>query len=213
MSLSGLRGLARPVPAAGARPPDPERCELCGESLGDPHGHVVDVGTRGLQCACRGCYLLFTTPGAGGGRRRAVPERVLYDPGLRLSAEEWDELGIPVSTAFFFHNSEAGRVVAFYPGPAGATESLLDLGAWRRLAERHPMLAAVADDVEAVLVTTAGGRGREVFLVPIDVCYAFVGEIRRSWQGFDGGDRARAVLEAFLLDLRTCGRPLSRETS
>jgi hypothetical protein len=213
VSLSGLRGLARPAPAAGARPPDAERCELCGQSLGDPHGHVVDVGTRGLQCACRGCYLLFTNPGAAGGRRRAVPERVHYDPALRLSTQEWDELGIPVATAFFFRNSEVGRVVAFYPGPAGATESLLDLGAWQRLAGRHPMLAAVADDVEAVLVTTAGGRGREVFLVPIDVCYAFVGEIRRTWQGFDGGDRARAVLEAFLLDLRTCGRPLPQETS
>lgn len=211
MSLSGLRGLAGPAPAVGARPPEAERCELCGGSLGEPHGHVVDVGTRRLQCACRACHLLFTTPGAAGGRRRAVPERVLHDPGLRLSDAEWEELGIPVATAFFLRDSAQDRVAAFYAGPAGATESMLDLSAWQRLAARHPVLAAVADDVEAVLVTTAGGRGREVFVLPVDVCYAFVGEIRRTWQGFDGGERARVVLDAFLVDLRTISRPLPRD--
>ena len=42
----------------------------------------------------------------------------------------------------FLHGSsgESGGVVAFYPSPAGATESELDLEAWRALREANPQL-------------------------------------------------------------------------
>ena len=42
----------------------------------------------------------------------------------------WEELRLPVDMAFFFHSSREGRVMAFYPGPMGPTESLLELAAW-----------------------------------------------------------------------------------
>ena len=41
--------------------------------------------------------------------------------------------------AFFFHNSVLGRIVAQYPSPAGATESLLDLAAWDAIAAANPL--------------------------------------------------------------------------
>ena len=53
----------------------------------------------------------------------------------------WDELHIPVEMAFFFTSSQTGRVAAFYPGPMGATESLLELRAWDALAAANPVLA------------------------------------------------------------------------
>ena len=47
------------------------------------------------------------------------------------------------------------RTVAFYPSPAGATESLLPLDAWERVLAANPALADVEPDVEALLVDAA----------------------------------------------------------
>ena len=180
---------------------DAERCEMCREVLGERHGHVVDLEKRSLACTCRACYLLFTHSGAAGGRYRSVPERVCYDPDRPLTDEDWNELQIPVAMAFFFYNSALGRVVAGYPSPGGVTECELDLAAWDRLAAAYPLLGALAPDVEAVFVNRTGD-GNETFLIPIDECYALVGELRRLWQGFDGGQEAREALATFLAGLR-----------
>jgi Family of unknown function (DUF5947) len=196
-------------------------CEMCRAPLDDRHGHLVDTEERSLSCACRACYLLFTHKGAAGGRYLAVPEDVYHDPGRPLTDADWNELQIPVAMAFFFFNSALDRVVAGYPSPGGATECELDLAAWDRLAAGYPLLAAMAPDVEAVFVNRAdsagpGGRplqtppANEVFLIPIDLCYSLVGELRLRWQGFDGGAEARAALAAFLDDLRRRALPLDR---
>jgi hypothetical protein len=219
MTGAGLRRFARPAPAAAPDPPGRPAagCELCGAGLGDRHGHVVSLDDRSLRCACRPCYLLFGPQGAGGGRLRAVPERYRTDPARPLTDDDWDLLQIPVTTAFFFVNSDLGRVVACYPSPAGATECLLDLPEWERLRQSHPLLSAPVDDVEAVYVTRDRGArpltprvhaGLEAFLIPIDACYALVGEVRLRWRGLDGGDDVRQVLADFVGDLRTRSRPL-----
>ena len=195
-----------------------ERCEMCREVLTDRHGHLVDLDKRSLACACRACYLLFTHEGAAGGRYRAVPDRLLHDPDHPLTDEDWNELQIPVAMAFFFFNSALDRVVAGYPSPGGTTECELDLAAWDRLVAAYPLLAALAPDVEAIFVHGANrgadrgaDRGREVFLIPIDMCYSLVGELRLRWSGFDGGAEVRESLATFLDDLRRRARPLNRE--
>ena len=220
----GLTGLRRFVKRPGGPPPagpagaldvDPipgpgtgqnqdaaaeaEHCEMCAEVLTSRHGHLVDTEKRSLACACRACYLLFTHEGAAGGRYRAVPERVWHDPERPLTSEDWNELQIPVAMAFFFFNSALGRVVAGYPSPGGTTECELDLAAWDRLAAVYPLLAEMAPDVEAIFVNR---KENEVFLIPIDMCYSLVGELRLLWQGFDGGAEVRAALAKFLAGLR-----------
>jgi hypothetical protein len=191
----------RPVPSAR------ERCEMCAEAIDEQHQHVVDLVGRGLLCTCRPCYLLFTAEGAEL-RYRAVPDRYLSFPGVVLDARQWDELEIPVGLAFFFANSLLGRTVAFYPGPAGATESELPLGAWDQVVSAHPALAAVAPDVEAVIVRMPDRSvGAACFLVPIDRCYELVGALRSVWRGFDGGQEARDVLDGFFADLTARSRP------
>jgi len=187
-------------PLGGKRPDDPpgtERCELCQTVLDSRHGHLIDMDKRSIACACRACYLLFTHEGAAGGRYRAVPERICRDPERPLAAADWNELQIPVTMAFFFYNSALGRVVAGYPSPGGVTECELDLEAWDRLAASYPLLAGLAPDTEAIFV-----HQDEIFLIPIDMCYSLVGELRLYWQGFDGGAEARAALETFLAGLR-----------
>lgn len=198
MSGAGLRrfvgATTKETPAAE---PEFERCEMCGEAIGQEHGHVVDLHQRSLMCTCRGCSLLFTRPEAGGGRFRAVPRRYLRDARRRLSADEWERLGIPVRTAFFLRSEHGTN--AFYPSPAGATECLLDLGLWAELGTAHPLLTMAEPDVEAILAHAGehGGGGAEYYLVPIDECYHLVGLIRLYWTGFDGGPDAAQHIDEF----------------
>jgi len=205
MTGQPLEVLARVRGRRGA-PQPAARCELCAADVGDEHPHVVDLDDRGLRCACRACALLFTKPGAAGGRFRTVPDRYAALDGFALAPGQWEELQVPVSVAFFFHNSRRGEVAAFYPGPAGATESLLPLDAWAGLEDAHPALGAIEPDVEALLVR-ARARPRpaerdEAYVVPIDACYELVGRLRRAWKGFDGGPEAHAELDAFFAHVR-----------
>jgi hypothetical protein len=186
-----------------------ERCELCGTGIAAEHPHVVNLERRSLLCACRPCALLFTREGAGRGNYRTVPDRYLSDPRSALSEAQWDALQVPVGVAFFFVNSVLGRVVALYPGPAGATESLLDLGAWDGVTVANPLAAALQPDVEALIVRR-DRRHDEAYLVPIDVCYELVGRLRMHWSGFDGGPEARTDLESFFARVREQARPLER---
>jgi hypothetical protein len=168
---------------------------MCGEPVADQHDHVVDTESRSLLCTCRGCWLLFTGRGAGGGRYRAVPDRYVALGGLSVSPGQWEALQIPVSVAFFFVSSALGSVAAFYPSPAGATESLLPLDAWDDLLAAHELLRTMEDDVEALLVRRDRDHD-EAYVVPIDACYELVGEVRRLWKGFDGGSEARSAIDA-----------------
>lgn len=193
----------------GRRPAEGERCEMCGTATAQQHSHVVDLDSRELLCTCRPCALLFTASGAGSGRYRAVPERYLAFPDFTLSDQQWDALAVPVGMAFFFTNSRLGRTVAFYPSPAGATESQLDLAAWDDVVAANPGLATLEPDVEAVLVRPRPGHpgGRDCFVVPIDACYRLVGHMRLLWRGFDGGQEVRQRIEAFFADVRDRARP------
>jgi Family of unknown function (DUF5947) len=171
---------------------------MCAVPIADEHQHVVDLASRSLMCTCRPCYLLFTAEGADL-RYRAVPDRYLSFPDFQLGPGQWDQLEIPVGLAFFFRNSALGRTVAFYPGPAGATESELPLDAWDAVTADNPQLSVLAPDVEALLVRTPGRGSGELtcHLVPIDACYELVGRLRSVWRGFDGGQEARAMMEGF----------------
>jgi hypothetical protein len=181
---------------------------MCDTPIPEAHQHVVDLSSRTLMCTCRACYLLFTAEGAEL-RYRAVPDRYLSFPDFRLGPGQWDELEIPVGLAFFFHNSSLGRTVAFYPGPAGATESELPLNAWSSVLSENPQLGAMRPDVEALLVRTPGRGSGEVtcHLVPIDACYELVGRLRSIWRGFDGGQDARAMIEAFFAKVAARSKP------
>lgn len=197
--------------AAGRQPPSPdgERCEMCAEPITSSHQHIVSLENRTLMCACRGCYLLFTDENADM-RYRAVPDRYVSFPSFSLGSAQWDALEIPVGLAFFFRNSIQHRMVAFYPGPAGAAESELPLGAWDQVAAANPDLAVLRADVEALLIRMPDRQGAAVdcHLVPIDSCYELVGQMRQTWRGFDGGQDARAVMDVFFATVGARSRPV-----
>jgi Family of unknown function (DUF5947) len=200
--------------------PEPEEvCELCAEPIAAEHRHLVDLRSRTLLCACRGCSLLFESEGAGGNHFRSVPERYVAFDDFELTRAQWDSLQIPVSVAFFFLNSSLGRVAAFYPGPAGATESELPLDTWADVVGSNPLLGSMQPDVEAFLVRAGpglggrtggaggeGGGGAGCFIVPIDTCYELVGHLRLLWRGFDGGTEANRKLDDFFAGIRDRAR-------
>jgi len=198
--------LARIRAAKTAPQPAGERCEMCSEAIADEHQHVVNVEGRQLMCVCRGCYLLFTDIDAEL-RYRAIPDRYLAFPDFALDRSHWEALQIPVGLAFFFKNSVLDRTVAFYPGPAGAAESELDLAAWNDIRDTDPRVDMLAHDTEAVLVRMPDDESAapRSYLLPIDACYEFVGRLRLLWHGFDGGQQVREFIDDFfgLLDDRS----------
>jgi hypothetical protein len=200
--LATLRRIARSSPAPAAR----ERCDLCSAGIDAAHPHVVDLQSRALLCACRPCHLLFTDDRVNL-RYRAVPQRHLSLPGSAVDEHAWDELQIPVGLAFLFRSSVQDRMVAFYPGPAGATESELPLPAWGRMVARTPQLGLLRPDVEALLIRRARGAGTSCHLVPIDTCYELVGRLRTVWRGFDGGREAHDAMDQFFARLQALSRP------
>ena len=110
---------------AGSRPggrddgadAEAERCEMCREVLdATRHGHVVDTGEAVARLHLPRLLPALHPRGRGGGRYRAVPERVHHDPDRPLTDADWNELQIPVAMAFFFFNSDAG------PGGGGLPE-------------------------------------------------------------------------------------------
>jgi hypothetical protein len=175
-----------------AQRPRPERaerqesCDLCGKPVPASHRHVLDLESREVMCVCRPCRILFDRRAAGGGHFRLIPERRIRLDEFELPDTAWEELRIPVDIAYFFHSTPAERVVAFYPSPMGATESLLELTAWQSLEQANPVLAEMEPDTEALLVNRARGA-RTHWIVPIDDCYRLVGLIRTRWRGLTGG--------------------------
>jgi len=206
--LATLRQITstRPEPVVG------ERCEMCAQAIAEEHQHVVNLESRALMCTCRGCYLLFTAEHAEL-RYRAVPDRYLSFPDFAFGENEWDELQIPVGLAFLFQNSVQDRTVAFYPGPAGATESELSLEAWTRIVSANPQLGVLKPDVEALLLRGPDRENHPGFsahVVPIDTCYELVGRLRALWRGFDGGQEALAAIEEFFATVEERSRPAPR---
>ena len=203
MPASRLMQLAS-TPLDGVRPRQveltDEHCDLCAAPIPPEHRHLLRLADRELQCVCQPCSLLFFDDVATSGRYRLVPDRRLRLEGFVLDDLMWEELRLPVDMAFFFRNTAAERVSAFYPSPMGPTESLLPLEAWEALEAANPVLATLAPDVEALLVNRARGARRH-YLVGIDECYGLVAVIRTRWRGFTGGKEVWEAIAAFYEDL------------
>jgi hypothetical protein len=177
-----------------------EVCDLCGASLAPQHAHLIAPADRRLVCACDACAMLLDRPGSKFVR---VPREVRRLSAPLFTGGRWDALSIPIGLAFFFFSSSTGRVVAMYPGAAGATESMLPVGTWEELAAGQPV-PAVKPDVEALLVNRVDPdlpAGPSEYVVPIDVCYRLVGLIRAKWRGFSGGTEAWAAIDQFFSEL------------
>jgi hypothetical protein len=194
--FGGLRQFAR-------RERPLERCELCSVGLRPDHPHLIELAQRKLLCTCEACAILFSGQGV---KFKRVPRRMRSLANFNLSEAEWNGLTIPINMAFFFRSSLEDRVIALYPSPAGATESLLALESWNEIVARNPILNEMGSDVEGLLVNRLGySRGysaAEYYLLPIDECYKLVGLIRAHWKGLSGGTEVWQHIGDFFKNLR-----------
>jgi hypothetical protein len=189
--ISALRRFAAPVRQQAV--PE-EQCDLCSAPIPSQHRHLLEVAQRKIVCACDACGLRFE--GVVGGRYALIPRDTRRLPDFLFSDLQWAEFSLPIDLAFFFRSTRAGKVIALYPGPAGAVESLLSLATWNELAAANPDLAEIKPDVEALLVDRRGA-GRAYYLAPIDVCFELVGLIRMHWKGLSGGSEVWREIDGF----------------
>lgn len=176
-----------------------EHCELCSAPLGQVHQHLLDPKKRHIICACDGCAVLFC--GQEGAHYLRVPRRIRRLADFQITDMQWESLMIPINLAFFYRDSLADRVLAMYPSPAGAVESLLSLESWEEIAAQNKALQGMDADVEALLVDRIG-MDAEYFIVPIDECYRLGGLIRMHWRGLSGGTKVWKEIRQFFDDLK-----------
>jgi hypothetical protein len=191
--LPALRRFVEPRTAS-------EYCELCSLELPADHPHLLELAGRRLMCCCQACAILIGN--AQNARYRRVSCRVERLAGFSIDDDVWDRLQLPINLTFFCHETALDRVVARYPSPAGAMQSLLELDVWQSLMAVNPVLAGFEPDVEALLVNRLEKR-RDYYRVPIDQCYRLIGLIRINWQGFSGGLAVHAAIDEFFAALRT----------
>jgi hypothetical protein len=208
LAFATLRQFARP-----SRPE--ERCELCSAAVAQEHPHIVQVLSRQILCACESCATLFD--GAPGGKYRRVSRDAQLLAGFRMTDAQWENLLIPINMAFFFHSSVEDRIVALYPSPAGAVESLLPLEAWSEIVRENAALSRLRPDIEALLVNRVGLAHEltdaQYYIAPIDECYRLVGLIRANWKGLSGGSEVWVEIGRFFSRLRAHAEIVSGEAN
>ncbi|MGI8437047.1 MAG: DUF5947 family protein [Chthoniobacterales bacterium] len=207
-SIAALRRFAGSQPAATVEAKRVEQapeefCELCNVRLASEHRHMLETATRKIVCACDACTMTFVP--VVGGRYQVIPRDPRALPDFQMSDPEWEALSLPISLAFFFYHTPNGKMVALYPSPAGATESLLPLPAWETLVAHNPALRELEPDVEALLLNRVKEK-REHFIVPIDKCFELVGTIRIHWRGLSGGDELWQKIDEFFAALHERAR-------
>ena len=190
-SVSRADGLAAEQASAS------EHCDICGAPLADEHRHLLHLDDRRIVCACEPCWALH----GGDPEYRPVGTRTVWLEPFDLDDELWGRFQIPIALAFFMRSSVTGGVVAFYPSPAGATESELPLQAWEEVARRNPILAELESDAEALIVNRLSDPP-QCAIAPIDSCYELVGLIKSRWQGIWGGAALSETVPEFFSRLR-----------
>ena len=194
-SFATLRRLAGAASNNGPAPvPEPEHCDLCSVAVPPVHRHLLEMSNRQIACACDPCALRFEN--VIGGSFKLIPRDTCALPDFRMSDLEWEGMSLPINLAFLFYSTLKQKMMALYPSPAGATESLLPLTAWESLVAANPILCGMQHDVEALLVNRVE-EAREYFLAPMDICFELVGLIRVHWRGLSGGEELWNEIDAF----------------
>ena len=206
--ITGMRRLAErpgPPPRPAAKPGSgptsaadaDEWCELCGAGLPSDHRHLIQLDERRLLCACETCWSVRS------GEPQFCPAGVRTEwlEDFDLPDEAWASFGIPIGLAFFMRTGDPERVVAFYPSPAGATESEIDESSWQRVRAMNPALERLEPDSEALIVSRMDEPHQHA-IAPIDDCYRLVGMIKTSWEGISGGTGPELEIAQFFAELR-----------
>lgn len=197
--LSRMRTMAQAgaTPRQRTRGAPVEHCDLCNTVLPDDHRHLLHLVERRIICSCEACWALRS----GDAEFRPAGMRTVWLEDFDCDAETWASFQIPIGLAFFMRSSVEDNVVAFYPSPAGATESELSFEAWDAFVARNPVLGELDPDAEGLIVNRIADPPQYV-IAPIDQCYALVGLIKSRWEGISGGSVLEQAVPEFFAGLR-----------
>jgi Family of unknown function (DUF5947) len=198
LDRSGIPSVLRQF--ARRRSSPAEHCELCSAELAPLHSHLLEPAKRQILCACEACALLFC--GRSNAHYLRIPRRIQLLSDFQMTGMQWEALMIPINLAFFCRDGASGKMIAMYPSPAGATESLLTLEAWEEIGAQNPALQSMEPNVEAFLVNRVSPVP-EYFIVPIDECFRLVGIIRMHWKGLSGGTDVWRHIQQFFTGLQS----------
>ncbi len=191
--ISKLKKIATPQPVADTA----ENCFFCGRALETDHRHLVDLSAMKFMCTCEMCMITM----AEAGNYKPLPQRYLELVDFNMQDELWADFLIPVNMAFLVMSSSHKGAIAYYPGPAGATESKLKMDPWDRLGELNPVLNEMSPDLEALLINRLDALP-QYFIVPVDSCYELIGRIRIAWKGISGGREVNDTIRQFFNGLK-----------
>jgi hypothetical protein len=193
--VSALRRLQMRQMPEGPQPIE-ANCDLCGTSMPEDHRHLLQLEERSIVCVCESCWALRS----GDAEYRPTGSRVVWLEGLVLPDDLWARFRIPIGLAFFLRTGDG--VVAFYPSPAGATESELDLGVWDELVRLNPVLEDLGPEGETLILDRMSRDGLRCAIAPTDQAYRLVGLVKASWQGISGGPEVGKAVDGFFGELR-----------
>ena len=199
--VARMRTLAKagsPSRADGPSRSAAERCDICNTTLPDDHRHMLHLVERRIVCTCEACWALYS----GNAEYRPTGMRTVWLDEFECSPEIWAAFQIPIGLAFFMRSTVTESVVAFYPSPAGATESELTLEAWDALVQCNPALEQLESDAEALVVNRMS-EPAQYAIVPIDQCYGLVGLIKSRWEGISGGSAIEEAVPEFFAAIRS----------
>ncbi len=112
-----------------------EQCELCSFAF----RRSIDICSRCRRkrsfAACDACALRFQDVVEG--RFKLIPRDARALSGFAMADTDWENFALPINLAFFFYSTPSKKMMAYYPSPAGATESLLPLDAWKALVSQN----------------------------------------------------------------------------
>lgn len=200
-TLARVGAASRYAAGAGAVAAE-ERCDLCHMTIPDDHRHLLHLAERRIVCACEACWAMRS----GDPDYRPAGMRTLWLEGFDCDDALWGRLRVPIGLAFLMRTTVTDGALAFYPSPAGATESELPDGAWEALVERNPILAGLDPDAEALIINRLADPP-EYAIAPIDQCYALVGLVKSRWEGISGGDALVLAVPEFFAALRARSAP------
>jgi len=199
--VARMRNLAQsgPPKRAPGSPPRPaqDRCDICHTTVPEDHRHMLHLVDRRIICSCEACWALYS----GNAEYRPTGMRSLWLDQFECDEPTWAGFRIPIGLAFFMRSTVTASVVAFYPSPAGATESELTLESWDALVARNPVLEHLDTDAEALVVNRLADPPQYA-IIPIDHCYALVGLIKSRWEGISGGSAIEQAVPEFFAGIR-----------
>lgn len=193
-AVSALKRLQMRQMPEGPQPIEAQ-CDLCGTSVSEEHRHLLQLDERSIVCVCESCWALRS----GDAEFRPVGSRVIWLDSLDLPDDLWARFRIPIGLAFFLRSQ--GGVVAFYPSPAGATESEIDTIVFAELESRNPRVQELEPDAEVLIVDRLGDSMRSA-IAPTDQAYRLVGLVKTHWQGISGGPGLQNAVDGFFEELR-----------